>query len=807
MSIDYRNALYCALLLVVPCSINAQPFDTGSKSLSRIAQSEVSIELDGNLTEAIWRQVTPFDDMLVIRPDTLAGTSLNTTVSIFYTERGIYVGVDNQQPPQTRVARMSSRDRDLERDAFVFAIDPSGTGLYGYLMQINLGDTLNDGTILPERQINLQWDGPWNARTAETDQGWSAEIFIPWSMMSLPEGGGDRTIGIYAERRIAHLNETWSFPPLPETSTEFLSAFTKVALRDVTPSGQLTWYPFVASNFDNIRNEKESRVGADVYWRPSSNMQLSATLNPDFGSVESDDVIVNLDAFETYYAEKRAFFLEGQEIFITSPRAGDDGGPSNAGPRSTGSRGQPTTMLNTRRIGASPDYLIPAGVTVNPVDVGRPADLMAAFKLTGQSGNLRYGTLVATEDDSLLRGRDAANNAVRIKAEGRDFLVGRLLYEDTSAGGRRALGWMTTQLTGGASDATVNGVDLHYFSPDARWLLDTQFLHSDVASTSGTGMFFDASFLPARGTQHRFGGEFLGKDLDIDDFGFWRRSDSFGLEYQYKVTDSNLSHVRSKTRSLTFRYYWNEAGEAIRAGIYTDQDWVLNNNQSVGVSFNYFPARVEDQLSRGNGTFKTTERWDGRLAWSSDKAQPLSINVGMNLQQENMGERRLTAALGINWRPIDVFSVQLDVERIDREAWYVHRGGNRINSYETKEWAPKLGVEYFLSAKQQFRVSMQWAGIDASEDRFYTIDQNRTDFLTMISKPTAQSEDFIISRMSFQARYRWELAPLSDLFIVYTRGSNLPRNTLDDTVGLFRSAWTDKIVDTWAIKLRYRLDR
>ncbi|MDO8273015.1 MAG: DUF5916 domain-containing protein [Gammaproteobacteria bacterium] len=775
-------------------------------ALPRIELSEEArVTLDGELNESVWQQVPPFDGMRVTKPDTLAEASLDTRTYIFYNERGLYVGIQNEQAPETLVARMSSRDQDLERDAFVLAIDPSGSGLYGYLMQINLGDTVNDGTILPERQIALQWDGPWNARTAETEQGWSAEIFIPWSMMSLPEASAERTIGIYTERRVAHLNETWSSPPLPDTSTGFLSAFTKVSLREINPRTQLTWYPFVASNFDNIRNQRESRVGTDIYWRPSSNLQLTATLNPDFGSVESDDVIVNLDAFETYYAEKRSFFLEGQEIFITSPRAGDDGGPSNAGPRGSGARGQPTTMLNTRRIGASPDYVLPTGVKFDPVDLGRPADLMAAFKLTGQSGNLRYGTLVASEDDSQIRGRDAANNSVLVEAEGRDFLIGRMLYENTNGGGRRALGWMTTQLTGAVADATVHGVDMHYFSPDARWVADTQLLNSHVQGKSGSGMFFDMSFLPQRGTTHRFGGEYLGKDLDIDDFGFWRRADSIGLEYQYKVSESNLERYRSRTRSLTFRYYWNEKGEGVRAGIYTDQDWVLHNNHSIGISANYFPGRVEDQLTRGYGTFEIPERWDGRLAWTSDRAQPLSLSSTLMLQQENLGVRRLTLGIGANWRPVDRFSLQLDVERIDRESWLVHRGGNHLTSYETKEWAPKLGVEYFVTAKQQFRVSMQWVGIAAVGDKYFTSNPLRTESLTEVARP-AVSDDFNISRMSFQARYRWEIAPLSDLFVVYTRGSNLPRSFDDDTVGLFRHAWTDKIVDTWAIKLRYRID-
>lgn len=801
-----RLALSAFALFAASSASLGQDAEIPPPALPYFEQAVADITLDGVPDEAIWQQVAPFDGMRVIRPDTLATPSLQTQTRFLYTERGLYVAVHNEQSPETLIARMSSRDQDLERDAFVLGLDPSGSGLYGYLLQINLGDTLNDGTILPERQINQQWDGPWNARTAVSADGWTAEIYVPWSMMSLPAAGQERTLGVYTERRIAQTNETWSMPALPDTAPGFLSAFSRVTVRGIAPRQQLTWYPFIASNFDNASNERDSRVGTDIYWRPSSNLQLAATLNPDFGSVESDDVIVNLDAFETYYAEKRAFFLEGQEIFITSPRAGDDGGPSNAGPRGTGARGQPTTMLNTRRIGASPDYVLPAGATVDPVDLGRPADLLGAVKLTGQSGNLRYGAFLAAEDDSQVRGLDRTGNSFVAQADGREFLVGRLLYEDTAGGGRRAIGWMNTQLQSAIADASVNGVDVHYFSADTRWLFDGQLLRSDVAGETGNGMFLDMSYLPDRGRQHRFGAEYLDETLDIDDFGFWRRNDSIGVEYQYKVTESDLPNFRSRTRSGILRYYWNAKGEGIRAGIYTDQDWVFNNNHSLGLSMNYFPRRVDDELSRGNGTFKIPERWDGRLSWTSDRARAVSLRGALNMQQEYLGVRRLTASVGVVWRPADRFSLQMDVDRVDREGWLVNRGGGRINSYETKEWAPKVAMEYFVSAKQQFRVSMQWAGIDANADEFYRIRTVRLDTMEQLLPPAGPTQDFIISRLSFQARYRWEIAPLSDLFVVYTRGSNLPRDFEGDTHTLFTEAWNEKIIDTWAIKLRYRID-
>ena len=87
----------------------------------------------------------------------------------------------------------------------------------------------------------------------------------------------------------------------------FLAGLEKYSLNNVESRRQLTIYPFVSSVFDGIRHEANSRVGADIYWRPTTNTLLSSTLNPDFGTVESDDVVVNLTAFEVFFP-RDAFF-------------------------------------------------------------------------------------------------------------------------------------------------------------------------------------------------------------------------------------------------------------------------------------------------------------------------------------------------------------------------------------------------------------------------------------------------------------------------------------------------------------------
>ena len=141
-------------------------------------------------------------------------------------------------------------------------IDASGEGRYGYGMRLSLGDSQFDYSLLPELQVNPQWDGAWDGRTQVVEEGWSAEFFMPWSVMPLPQTDGDRKIGLAFSRDLAQEGVRWGSPPLPLTRNIFLSGFRKYELSDIEPRRQLTVYPFVSSVFDGIRHDaKQSGRG------------------------------------------------------------------------------------------------------------------------------------------------------------------------------------------------------------------------------------------------------------------------------------------------------------------------------------------------------------------------------------------------------------------------------------------------------------------------------------------------------------------------------------------------------------------
>ena len=113
-------------------------------------------------------------------------------------------------------------------------------------------------------------------------------------------------------------------------------------------------------------------------------------------------------------------------------------------------------------------------------------------------------------------------------------------------------------------------------------------------------------------------------------------------------------------------------------------------------------------------------------------------------------------------------------------------------------------MDYFINANQQLRFSLQWIGIVAEENEFWQVPATPGRLLPRTKQDPSYADDFTVSQMTSQLRYRWEIAPLSDLFIVYTRGSNLPYQYDDDFGSLFVDAFNQPIIDTFTIKLRYR---
>ena len=792
-------ALVCGLALPLAGVASAPPI-----TLTGVPASEADVRVDGRLDEPVWRGLPVQTDFLIVIPDTLESPPYATRLRLFHTERGLYVGVEMEQPAETVIQRLTGRDVSVdERDSIGIMLDTSGQARYGYWFELALGNTVSDGTLLPEQRFAREWDGPWRGATARTETGWSGEMMIPWNILAMPPAdGGRRQIGVYVMRRVGHMQARWGWPPLPFTSPTFMTDMQPVVLEGVDPRQQYELYPYVSASRDRIDGDTLYNAGLDVFWRPSTNFQLTGTLNPDFGAVESDDVVINLSATETFFPEKRLFFVEGQQIFVASPRSQTDNRPVGVG-------SPPYTMVNTRRIGGramAPE--LEDGVRVSERERIQPVDLLGAVKMTGQFGQFRYGALAAVEEDGHFNATSDAGPDLRIRRPGTDYGVARLLWEDNTGGATRGLGILSTAALNPRRDALAHGVDWHYLTANGKWKWDGQAFTSDIdGRPQGYGGFMDLEYTYRRGMRHRVGFEAMDRNVDLNDLGFLQRNSYYRLRSAFSRTDSNLGWARDNEFDIRGFMQRNLDGLHTGSGLFTANRLTLNNLGRLVTRVHFFPRHYDDLNSFGNGTYRVEERAEALIEYASDASQPLSWSLGGGFAEEGLGGSSFHVKAGLSWQPNDRLSGRLSLRGDDRDGWLLHQGEDRFATFAADQLQATLAVDYFLTAKQQFRASLQWVGVKATEQQFLRIPATPGDLIPGPRPPELDPFDFSISQMALQIRYRWQLAPLSDLFIVYTRFADQARR-LDDGAGftdLLQDAFDEPLGDLFVVKLRYRV--
>lgn len=768
--------------------------------------TDANITLDGELDEPAWDRLTPITNFVTVDPDTLKPGHLATRMFMFYTEKGLYLGAEMEQDPATLLERLSSRDQGrLNRDYFAFTLDTSGEARYGFWFQTSLGDSATDGTILPEARYSTNWDGAWQRSSKRNETGWSVEFFVPWSILSMPKNEGKRTLGIFASRRIAYLNERWGWPALPFTQSKFFSRYQKLEVENVSPRQQWAAFPYASITRDNIEKGTFYKAGAELFWRPSTNFQATASLNPDFGTVESDDVIVNFSANEVFFPERRLFFLEGQEIFTTTPRS------------DARRNFNPLTLVNTRRIGGSalePD--IPEDVEVTSNELNQPTELLAAIKATGQIGQMRYGVLSAFENDIKFdgagptttgpNGEEIPGGDINLRQFGRDYNVVRALFEPDTGGAYIGVGMLSSAVTHPERDAYVHSVDAHYYTEDRKWNADAQIVVSDITGEgTGIGGFTDLRWVQRQGLEHNLQLEYFDADLNINDLGFQRRADTYGARYSFSNVNSSVEGLQSVRTSGFLGGGWNTANRLTLAGTNINQEYLFKSLNRVAWRLAYNPTRFEDRNSFGNGTYKINTRWDGRLELGTNNSRRLAATLVTRIQQEDLGGWSRTYRTGLTWRMSDRMTSELSVRHTERDAWLLHTGDDTMATFKGTSWSPNLTLDFFPTARQQFRVALQWVAIDAREQEFFRIPTAAGRLIEREKAAEEESDSFTVSRVNLQVRYRWEIAPLSDLFLVYTRASSLPNSPGSNFGELFSDSFDQPFAEQLVLKLRYRL--
>ena len=288
--------------------------------------------------------------------------------------------------PGKIATRLSNRDDCLDADYVVIYLDPRHDHRTGVEFCISAAGVQRDSVISNDTFENESWDAVWSSAVSIDGQGWSAELRIPLSQLRF-NAADAQTWGINVSRFIHRKNETAWLELVPKNENGLASRMVDLTDLDGIQSGRhLELVPYAAVRQEFIEPEHDAdpyndgsrlfgSVGLDVKTRVSSGLTLDATINPDFGQAEVDPAVVNLSAFETFFPEKRRFFIEGAEIFNNF----GTGGSNNF----FGFNTSDPNLFYSRRIGRAPQ----AEADGNFVDAPRAATILGAAKVTGKTAN------------------------------------------------------------------------------------------------------------------------------------------------------------------------------------------------------------------------------------------------------------------------------------------------------------------------------------------------------------------------------------------------------------------------------------
>ena len=318
VAITFWLAASAAMLVMLPVPLLAQ--ENGTFEVQAVRASE-PIVIDGELSEADWASAEPVTDFFQKEPQEGAPASEATEVRILFDTRQLYIGViaHDSDPSGIRATELRRDDGFGSDDIFEFVLDTFHDHRNGYLFRINPLGTLYDATITNEGQnTNRNWDEQWEATAQITDEGWVAEIAIPFKSLRF-EASEEVTWGINFHREIKRKNEDvyWTAYSRDLSFDELSQAGHLEGLSEIQ-GFTLRVKPFFTSGGSQVvrrgRTETDhlTDIGIeDAKFMITPQLVLDMTVNPDFGQADVDEAQVNLTRFSRFFAERREFFQEG----------------------------------------------------------------------------------------------------------------------------------------------------------------------------------------------------------------------------------------------------------------------------------------------------------------------------------------------------------------------------------------------------------------------------------------------------------------------------------------------------------------
>jgi hypothetical protein len=580
--------------------------------------------IDGRDDDAVWARAQVISDFVEWRPTEGKAPRFPTVAKVAYDPANLYVFVRCFDPhPDSIIQLLARRDSWTSSDMVWLFIDSYHDRRTGYEFGVNAAGVKIDQAVYDDGNEDGAWDAVWDVATRIDSLGWTAEFRIPMSQMRYgPQR--EHTFGFTVDRDIYRFNERVSWPVISQSHNGLISQLGEVSGFDgLEAPRRLEAAPYlVAKNASEIRNNvfargSDATIGADLKYRVAPNLTLDATINPDFGQVESDPAVFNLTAFESFFSERRPFFVAGRGLFQF---------PVNCSQVNCSSEG----LFYSRRIGRTPPL---AGV-YGDTTPQQPTTILGAAKLTGRMPNgLTLGFMDAVTGRATLGGDTTTApgtnfSVLRVKQDMRQgrSSVGVMFTGVNRSMDRFTTPYLTRSAYAGALDfrhkflkdnyevsgsvdlsrvagsaEVISGIQrsaVHYYQrPDAGLPLDTlrtslsgdaEELH--LAKYGGEHLLFESAYM------RRSPG------FEVNDAGYLQRADQ-------QTWATWVGYFDRKQRKLYNRFqwnnnwwqYWTTEGLPLEAAYNTNLHVQFRNNWWIhlGGTYGQLGATYDDRSARG----------------------------------------------------------------------------------------------------------------------------------------------------------------------------------------------------------------
>ncbi|MHB8079611.1 MAG: carbohydrate binding family 9 domain-containing protein, partial [Candidatus Krumholzibacteriia bacterium] len=398
------------------------------------------IRIDGVLDEIDWQR--PSGPVLVQNePDNGCPPRQKTDWWVVYDDEALYIGTRMwDSAPDSIVSRLGRRDSWPESDWLVIVLDTFNDDRTGYLFGVNPAGAIGDATIYNDGWDDPSWDGIWQVATRVDGDGWTAEFRLPFAQLNYPDRP-EQVWGINFSRRILRYQEREDlyFRPREEAGAVRrypdlvgISGIARSSRREllVYGAGRAEYVQAAPGDPFNDGSRLHGATGADLRWGLTNQLTLNATVNPDFGQVEVDPAVVNLSDFETFFEERRPFFVEQANLFLFG----------REGTSSTWNFSWTDPLpFYSRRIGRAPQLGLDAH---DYADAPGATTILGAAKLSGRIGRTDIGLLTAVTAREQARLALGDTRADQLVEPGAGYSVLRLRRARDD--GRSGLGVMLT---------------------------------------------------------------------------------------------------------------------------------------------------------------------------------------------------------------------------------------------------------------------------------------------------------------------------------------------------------------------------